>query len=477
MKLKKPHLGFVFFLIFLSYVVSVNCQGSAATDAEVMQELKKLVNPPSSLTWSDPNPCKWDKVQCNKDGRVTRIQIGDQGLKGSLPPNMSNLTELQVFEIIYVHNNGFTSIPNDFFDGMPSLQSTYLDYNPFSPWSVPERLKSASSLQNFSAVSANITGKIPDFLGDTLPSLIHLHLSFNNLEGSLPSSFSGSSIQSLWLNGIKGRLNGSIAVVQNMTDLTQLWLQEKEFSGPLPHFSRLTQLQDCNLRDNSLTGPVPDSLVNLPSLKVVNLTNNYLQGPMPKFPSSVRVDMLPDTNSFCLSQPGPCDLRVNALLAVAKDGNDPCLPWVGITCDSGNITVLNFQKMGLTGTISPSYSSITSLQKLILANNFLTGTIPNELTLLPNLKELDVSNNQLYGKIPPFKSNIVVKTEGNVNIGKDNPPPPAPGTPSGSTPSSPRSNDEYESVEHRFHWGMFFTHRKNSNFKKLDDENLQIHHF
>ncbi|CAN4107634.1 unnamed protein product [Withania somnifera] len=469
MKLKKPHLGFMCLLVFLSYVVSVNCQGSAATDAEVMQELKKLVNPPSSLTWTDPNPCNWDKVDCSKDGRVTRIQVGDQGLKGSLPPNMSNLTELQVFEVqkneltgalpsfaglnslqsILVSNNGFTSIPSDFFDGMTSLQSVYLDYNPFSPWSVPESLKGASSLKTFSAVSTNITGKIPDFLGDSLPSLIDLHLSFNNLEGSLPSSFLGSSIQTLWLNGRQGRLNGSIDVVKNMTGLTQLWLQSNEFSGPLPDFSGLTQLQDCNLRDNSLTGPVPDSLINLPSLNVVNLTNNLLQGPMPKFPSSVREDILPDTNSFCLSQPGPCNSQVNTLLLVAKDvgyprqfaenwkGNDPCSPWMGVTCDSGNITVLNFQKMGLTGTISPSYSSITSLQKLILANNFLTGTIPKELTLLPNLRELDVSNNQLYGKIPPFKSNIVVKTEGNVNIGKDNPPPSAPGTPSGSSPSSP----------------------------------------
>jgi len=255
----------------------------------------------------------------------------------------------------------------------------------------------------------------------------------------LPSSFAGSSIQSLWLNGIKGKLNGSIDVIQNMTRLTQLWFSGNGFTGPLPDFSGLTQLQDCNLRDNRFTGPVPDSLVNLPSLKVVNLTNNILQGPTPQFPSSVLVDMLDNTNSFCLSQPGPCDSRVSTLLDVVKDvgyptefaenwtGNDPCLRWLGITCDGENITVLNFEKSGLTGTISPNLSSITSIQRLILADNSLTGTIPNELTLLPNLTELDVSNNQLYGKIPQFKSSVVVKTEGNVNIGKDKPPTSAPG--------------------------------------------------
>ncbi|XP_010315276.1 receptor protein kinase TMK1-like isoform X2 [Solanum lycopersicum] len=431
---------FVCFFLLFSNVVSVYSQGSAATDAAVMQEFKKQIINPNPLNWNDPDPCKWDKVQCSKDGRVIRIQVGDQGLKGTLPSNINTLTELQVFEVqrntftgplpsfsglnslqtILLNGNGFTSIPNEFFQGMTNLQSVYLDSNPFSSWTVPESLKSATALQIFSAYSANITGKIPDlFGGNTFSSLTTLHLSFNNLEGPLPSSFSGSSIQSLWLNSIRGKLNGSIDVIQNMTRLTQLWFSGNQFTGPLPDFSGLTQLEDCNLRDNSFTGLVPDSLVNLPSLKVVNLTNNILQGPTPQFPSSVRVDMLDNTNSFCLSQPGPCDSRVSTLLDVLKDvryptkfaenwkGNDPCSRWLGITCDGENITVLNFQKSGLTGIISSNLSSITSIQRLILADNSLTGTIPNELTLLPKLTELDVSNNQLYGKIPQFKSSMV----------------------------------------------------------------------
>ncbi|KAI8022858.1 Receptor protein kinase TMK1 [Camellia lanceoleosa] len=75
--------------------------------------------------------------------------------------------------------------------------------------------------------------------------------------------------------------------------------------------------------------------------------------------------------------------------------------------------------MGLSGMISPNFSSITLLQRLILANNNLTGTIPNELTTLPDLRELDVSNNRLFGNIPSFQSNVLVKTDGNPDIGKD----------------------------------------------------------
>uniref|UniRef100_A0A5B6Z2R5 non-specific serine/threonine protein kinase n=1 Tax=Davidia involucrata TaxID=16924 RepID=A0A5B6Z2R5_DAVIN len=470
--MKIPHLGssvtiLLFLCFLLSVFVSVHSQ-SSSTDASVMQVLKDSLDPPS---WADSDPCNWLGVSCSNDKRVTRIQIGHKGLKGSLPPNLNNLTALSVFEVmgneltgsvpslarlsslqrIFLGNNNFSSIPSDFFTGMALLEEVSLDYNPFSAWIVPDSLRSASGLRIFSAVSTNISGKIPDFFGqDTFPGLQNLHLSFNNLVGGLPASFSGSSIQSLWLNGQSSKLNGTIDVLQNMTQLTELWLQSNSFSGPLPDFSGLQQLQNLSFRDNSLTGPVPASLVDLPSLKTVNLTNNMLQGSTPKFDSSVAVDLIAETNSFCLSVPGrPCDPRVNTLLSIAQSvgypnvfagdwkGNNPCTPWPGLTCAiDGNITVVNFQKMGLTGMISPNFSSITSLQRLILSNNNLVGTIPDELTTLPNLRELDVSNNQLYGKIPSFRSNVIVKTNGNPNIGKDSGVTPAPGTPSGNTPSS-----------------------------------------
>ncbi|KAD7117596.1 hypothetical protein E3N88_04864 [Mikania micrantha] len=462
--MKKPFLGFEIqprfhlFIVYLTSVTVIYVQSqSSSNDAAVMLALKDNLSPLDSLDWSDPNPCKWQQVQCSRDNRVTRIQVGNQNLKGSLPPTLNNLTELQVLEFqnnkltgslpslagltqlqnLLLSRNNFSSIPLHFFDGMSSLQHVYLDYNGFGSWSIPDSLKSASTLQVFSATSANITGKIPDFFGgDTFSGLTDLHLSFNCLEGGLPNSFSGSSIQSLWLNGQNSRskLNGSLDVLQNMTQLKEVWLHGNLFSGPLPDLSGLNGLQNLSLRDNSLTGPVPESLIGLQSLKVVNLTNNLLQGPTPSFDKSVAVD-LSGINSFCLPNPGvACDDRVNALLAITKSvgypqifadnwkGNNPCDSWLGITCSSGgNITVINFQKMGLTGSISPNFSSITSLQRLILANNNLSGTMPDELKNLPNLIEIDVSNNQLYGKVPNFRENVKVKSEGNLDIGKDGP--------------------------------------------------------
>nr|XP_043626762.1 receptor protein kinase TMK1 [Erigeron canadensis] len=465
--MKSPHFVFsninIIIIIFITLSSSslINIAHSQeSNDADVMHALKDNLDSLSSLDWSDPNPCNWDQIKCSDQNtnRVIAIQVGNKNLSGSLPNSLNLLTQLQILEFqhnqltgslpslsgltqletVLLNNNNFTSIPPDFFDGLSSLQKVYLDYNDFNSWVIPDSLEYATKLQTFSATSTNLTGKIPDFfgVGETVSGLVTLRLASNNLEGGLPDSFSGSLIQSLWLNGQKGgsKLNGSISVLQNMTQLTEVWLHGNMFSGPLPDFSGLNQLQNLSLRDNSLTGPVPASLVGLKSLKVVNLTKNMLQGPMPKFDDNVVVDMV-GIDSFCLQDPGvECDSRVKVLLAVAESlgypqafaknwkGNDPCNSWLGITCSvNGSLVVVNFRKMSLTGTISANFSLIRSLQKLILADNYLTGVIPDELKDLPNLVEIDVSNNQLYGKVPIFGEHVKVESKGNPNIGKDGP--------------------------------------------------------
>lgn len=458
---KKNNVGYLFLpilslgLCLFLCNIAVSQPSDTENDAAVMLALRKsLNNPPESLGWSGPDPCKWTHVNCNQENKVTRIQIGHQNLEGSLPSNLASLTNLErlevqwnklsgdfpslsglsSLEVIMISNNNFSSIPSDLFKGLSVLLSVDLDNNPFKGWQIPESLKDASTLQNFSANSANVIGKIPDFFGpDSFPGLVNLHLSFNSLEGGLPESFSGFQIQSLWLNGQKSvsKLSGRIDVIQNMTSLKEVWLHQNAFSGPLPDFSGLNELQVLSLRDNKFTGVVPASLMSLESLAVVNLTNNLFQGPMPVFKSSVAVDSTENLNSFCLPKPGDCSPQVNTLLSVAKamdyparlaqywKGNNPCSDWFGITCSNGNITTVNLEKMNLNGTISPDLASLKSLQRLILANNNLTGTIPQELTTLPSLTELDVSNNQIYGKVPSFKKNLILHTEGNPDLGKD----------------------------------------------------------
>ncbi|XP_031259848.1 receptor protein kinase TMK1 [Pistacia vera] len=474
---KRHSLGFkllkssTLLLAICSIFVCAKSQKNPTPDVPVMLALKKSLNPPETLGWSDPDPCKWHHVVCSDEKRVTRIQIGHQNLQGTLPSNLQKLTELERLElqwnnisgplpilnglsslqVLMLSNNQFDSVPSGFFTGLSSVQAIDMDNNPFSSWEIPRSIRNASALQNFSANSANISGQIPGFLGpDEFPSLTILHLAFNQLSGGLPTSLAGSQLQSLWLNG--QNLNGGIDVIQNMTSLKEIWLHSNAFTGPLPDFSAFNGLRSLSLRDNFFTGPVPVSLMKLETLNTVNLTNNLLQGPMPKFRSSVSLDMEKDSNRFCLPTPGKCNSMIDTLLLIVKStgypqkfaenwkGNDPCADWIGITCSDENIIVVNFRRMNLTGTISSGFASLKSLQRLVLADNCFTGSIPEELSTLPALKELDVSNNQLYGKVPVFKSNVIVNTNGNPDIGKDKSSSSTEGSSSGSPKSTGSDN-------------------------------------
>ncbi|CAK8579682.1 unnamed protein product [Lathyrus sativus] len=453
-KVELDFRGSFILLVFCIVIIPTTCQ-----DAEVMNILKGTINSPLTFQWTDPDVCRWRRIQCDSRKRVTAIQLGGQNLQGFLPKELSKLTNLQRFECqsnaltgelpylskslqrLVIHDNKFSFIPGDFFTGMSNLQEVRMDDNPFSPWHIPNSLGDCVSLQTFSAQSAGIVGTIPNFFGrdGPFPGLIFLQLSNNFLEGVLPPSLSGSSIENLLVNGQNSinKLNGTLAVIQNMASLKQIWANGNSFTGPIPDLSRLDQLSDVNLRDNQLTGVVPASLVNLPKLQVVNLTNNYLQGSPPKFRDGVGVDNNMDggRNQFCTNVLGqPCSSLVNALLSVIEplgyplkfaeswQGNDPCAnKWLGVICSGGNISIINFQSMGITGTISPNFGSLSSLTKLLLANNSLMGTIPNQLTSMPLLQELDVSNNHLYGRVPSFPRRVVLKFGGNPDIGKDKP--------------------------------------------------------
>ncbi|CAF2090760.1 receptor-like kinase TMK3 [Brassica napus] len=433
-------------------------------DARIMLSFKSSLNLTSDVDWSNPNPCKWDTVQCDGSSRVTRIQLNQKGIRGTLPPNLQNLSELVVLELfsnrisgpipdlsgltnlqtLNLHDNLFDSTPENLFSGMNSLQEVYLDENPFSSWEIPETVKDATLLKNLSLINCNLTGSITVLFGsETLPSLASLKLSRNSLSGPLPSSLSGSSLQELCLNG--QRLNGTISVLQNMTSLVEVDLQGNAFSGPIPDLSGLQSLRLFNVGGNQLTGVVPPSFTGLKSLTIVNLTSNYFQGPSPLFDKSVSVDAVAKTNSFCLEIPGaPCDSRVETLLSIAESfgypvklavswrGNNPCASWLGISCVGSNITVVNLGKHNLIGTISPSFARLSSLEKIILYSNKLSGRIPKELTTLPKLWLLDVSNNDFYGGVPKFREGVNVVTTGNLNIDKDGPVSPSGGTHGGS---------------------------------------------
>ncbi|KAB2623273.1 receptor protein kinase TMK1 [Pyrus ussuriensis x Pyrus communis] len=454
-------------ILALSLLLLVATAPTAADDSDVMSKLAAGLSP-APKGWSTSTAyCSWDGVNCDTSKRVTSINLASKGLSGSLPSNLNSLSQLTTLSLqsnslsgafpslanlsslqeVYLDTNNFTSIPAGCFTGLSSLQILSMSQNiNLDSWVFPSELTEASSLVTFAASNVNLYGSLPDVF-DSFPNLQNLRLSYNNFTGPLSKTFSGSGIQNLWVNNQVLGLSGTVEVLANMTQLSQVWLQKNQFTGPIPDLSKCETLFDLQLRDNQFTGIVPATLMSISSLKNVSLDNNKLQGPMPAFGSTVEKSTV-DGNSFCQTTPGTCDPLVTTLLEVAGafgypvlladswTGNKPCSGWSFIVCDpQGKVFTVNFDNKHFNGTISPAFANLTSLKNLVLSRNNLVGSIPDSLLSLTQLQLLDVSNNNLSGAIPKFPSTVKLVTTGNVLIGT---------TPStgggGGTPSGTGSN-------------------------------------
>ncbi|OIV93644.1 hypothetical protein TanjilG_04876 [Lupinus angustifolius] len=127
----------------------------------------------------------------------------------------------------------------------------------------PNTISKLISLQILSLRSNFISGNFPsDF--SKLRNLSFLYVQFNNLSGPLPdfSVWKNLSVVDLSNNGFNGSLSVSL--------------------------SNLTQLSSLNLANNSISGEIPDLM--LPRLQLLNLSNNNLHGVVPnslkRFPES-----------------------------------------------------------------------------------------------------------------------------------------------------------------------------------------------
>ncbi|XP_065863371.1 putative leucine-rich repeat receptor-like serine/threonine-protein kinase At2g14440 [Euphorbia lathyris] len=92
----------------------------------------------------------------------------------------------------------------------------------------------------------------------------------------------GSRIRVVALNltsmGLSGSLSPSIG---RMSALTDLWLGNNNFSGPIPDLSSLKLLETLHLEDNIFSGEIPSSLGDIPKLRELFLQNNNLTGQIP----------------------------------------------------------------------------------------------------------------------------------------------------------------------------------------------------
>ncbi|GAY67885.1 hypothetical protein CUMW_259960 [Citrus unshiu] len=325
------------------------------------------------------------------------LDLSDNRIEGKVPkwlldPNMHNLNALNLSHNLLI---GFDQHPILLPGNNGDLVTFDLSSNNLQgPLPVP-----TPGTVNYLAFSSSLTGEIPSWICN-LNILESLVLSHNNLSGLLPQCLGNFS-----------------------NELSVLDLQGNNFSGTIPNtFTKESRLGVMDLSHNLFQGRIPRSLINCSKLEFLGLGINQISDTFPSWLGS-----LPKLNVVIL--------RSNIFYGIIEELRTGCgfskfriidlsdnrftgkLPSKSFLCWNA-MKIVNARRMmtynkipdilagiilsnnSFDGAISASIENLKGLQLLNLQNNNLQGHIPSCLGNLTNLESLDLSNNKFSGRIP-----------------------------------------------------------------------------
>ncbi|XP_048333668.2 receptor-like protein EIX1 [Ziziphus jujuba] len=363
--------------------------------------------------------------------KLISLEIDNNSFSGSIPPGIGKLSNLQYFDASRNQLNG--SLPESF-GQLAKLEWLYISHNSlegvvseihfcnltrlktflasgnsltlktsrhwvplFQPrnlvlnsWNLgpnfPHWIRWQRNLRRLEISNTNISDAIPFWFCNISSRLTKLNLSHNQFYGDFPCAAYPPEIIDLRFN----HFNGSMPTISSVTMF--LDFSNNLFSGSVFHFFCQRNIDKVSvetftyvfLRNNLLSGAIPEYWNKWKDLKVLSLENNNLFG---NIPSSIGYL----TNLWSLH------LRNNSLYG-------------GLPLSLQNCTYLFTLDLGenkFVGKI-PQWigRSLSGLMVLSLRSNKFHGDIPLELCNLTQLQILDLAHNNLSGSIPKCFSNL-----------------------------------------------------------------------
>ena len=330
---------------------------------------------------------QWYGVTTDNSGRVTVLDLHENGLTGQLPPELGDLANLVH---LVVWTNKLTG-------------------------GLPQELTKLGNLINLSVGNNLLAGEIPAWLS-RMTNLEWLHLTSNRFSGTIPGEL--TSLNNLKLLYIYGyQLSGCIpAGLRRVEDNDFLYMEQSlrmTFcdAPPLPTLTPTptpvpptgdpakdratliafyTATGGPNWRNND------NWLTNAPLGQWYGVTTTS---------NGVVIGLDLDWNGLVGSIPPELvDLRNLEVLALVDNQLSGELP-----AELGSLSSLRFLELSgnqLVGPIPSELGSLSALKGLGLGQNSLSGGIPAELGLLSQLTYLNLRFNQLNGEIPSQLGNL-----------------------------------------------------------------------
>ncbi|XP_040995899.1 probable LRR receptor-like serine/threonine-protein kinase At3g47570 [Juglans microcarpa x Juglans regia] len=419
---KKSHSSLMFLMtlflicqIILCYNMNmVRAQLDATTDKQALLSFKSLVSDPQSALnqWKlDSSHCNWPGVNCTNNGaRVRSLVLNGHGLIGIIPPQLSNLTSLQILDLS--GNSFFGHIPSEL-SRLASLQILVLAVNSING-TIPPALGNLPRLKILDLSRNNLSGAIPTTFG-FLPNLTRLLIAENHISGKIPTEL-GRLRNLLELQLSTNQLTGEIPFsICNMSSLVFLSLTGNMLTGKLPSnighdLPRLTQLY---LANNKLEGPIPSSLSTASQMQVIDLSTNRFSGSLPLLGNlknliklnlgNNRLSSTTELNFQAFGSLTNCTKMEQLILELNQLGGE--LP-ISVSNLSANLQEFCIGENFFTGGFPQGFDKYQNLFALAINKNFFKGEIPSSIGQLKQLQRLMVHRNELYGEIPDIFGNL-----------------------------------------------------------------------
>ncbi|XP_031251243.1 receptor-like protein EIX2 [Pistacia vera] len=231
---------------------------------------------------------------------LSYLDLHNNSILGSIPFSMGKLLSLEFLDLSY--NKLDRSISEIHFANLTKLLQFFASHNSitltFSPdWLPPFQLEvlsldscllgpkfpswlhSQKNLEMLEISNSTIVDTISNRFLNSFPRITFLNLSHNRIHGELPNLVNVATLRSLFLNS--NNLSGPLPLLSSK--LIDLDLSNNSFSGSISQFlchgkNELKYMELLYLKDNVLSGELPNCWVNYGELSYLNLGNNNFTG-------------------------------------------------------------------------------------------------------------------------------------------------------------------------------------------------------
>jgi Leucine-rich repeat (LRR) protein len=372
---------------------------------------------------------------------LSGLVLGVNNFTGTVPSSFGNLTMLQA---LYLNENRLRSPLPSTLGNLANLIYLGLYVNEFSEF-FPAWIINLTKLEVLTLWNNSFYGTLPENIGTALPKLSTLQLENNVLSGTLPQSFVnldylGELILS-WnhfhgkiqlspritsfdflevpFNFFSGQCNGLLGPASTYG----FDVSGNLFTGMVPNSSHWNEMEAYFVGNNYLTGTIPDNfLVSAANLGYFSIGENFITGTLPDYFFNEKFKSLLGFNAsfnfltghFLTNYTTTAVITASSLEQIVINNNFFTGQLPTYLSSFPELLVLTLNNNQFTGTVPSTYQKLAHLQQLFVQYNNLQGQLNYLLTdILPkSLINLDVSNNEFTGSLPSqfFSGNLKLTT-------------------------------------------------------------------